>query len=69
MGSDRASWKINLWRVKREREGVKKIINVAILRLQPAQLSGSAGQGEVERVIIARERRMITKGYSSPLEC
>jgi len=30
---------------------------------------GSAGQGEVERVIIASERRMITKGYSSPLEC
>lgn len=52
-----------------EERGSKKIINVAILRLQPAQLLGSAGQGDVERVIIARERRMITKGYSSPLEC
>lgn len=38
-----------------EREGVKKIINVAILRLQPAQLSGSTGQGEAERVIISKE--------------
>lgn len=41
--------------MEREEEE-KKIINVAILPLRPLSSPASAGQGEVEFVIIAREK-------------